>query len=163
MEKKKSIKFGLVMALIMALFLGLYSLLAGSLALTEGWAGYMFFWCWSSIREFDFKSIKKDIPCSLVGIALSYLMFYVHSFGNIIIFDVVIMITLIIVLFFSVTKLLPYVVNEATFLFFTVLTGNTMLSQAKYGDIVVSYVLGIVFFLLTLGTTLKLLTRKSKK
>lgn len=163
MDGKIGIKLGAVMAVVMALLLGLYSILMGAFACVEAWAGYLFFWFWSSIRGFAFKPLRYDIPNALVGILLSFGMFRAHGALPAGTFDAVIMITLTVVLFFSITKLIPYVVGDTTFLFFTILTGNTMLAQADYKDIAISYVVGVVFFLLTLGTGVKLLQKKTEK
>lgn len=157
------LKTGLMMSFLMTLILILYSLMLGRFCLTEGWAGYLFFWFWSSVKNFDFASLQHDIPNSLTGIIMGYFICMLARSGNTLLYNIVIVLTLLVVLFFSVTKLIPHVVGECTFLFFTVLTGNTMLAQGNYKDIAQSYIIGVVFFLLTLGITLIVPKKISEK
>lgn len=69
---------------------------------------------------------------------------------------------LFVIIGLSVTNLVPMAVGPTTFLYFTVLTGNLMLVQANYIQVFISYIVGVLFFVLVLGTALKLITQKKK-
>lgn len=72
MEQKMKLKTALLMTFVMCLLLCLYSLVLGRLAIAEGWAGFLFFWYWSTIKQFDLPCLKQDIPNTLVGIAAAF-------------------------------------------------------------------------------------------
>lgn len=159
---KNNLSKGLLFALVLTIVLCLYSVIMGQFAVTEGWAGFMFFWFWSSIRSFELEPLKKDIPNSIVGLLLSFGIFKAfHSLAETP-YTIIMVLTLFIVLFLIVTEIIPYVIGPTTFLFFTVLTGNLMLEEANYTHIFISYFAGVVFFIITLGAFMKFLASKEK-
>jgi len=162
MNEKISAGKGFVMALILTILLVVFSIITSAFKLTEIWAGYMFFWFFSSVRAFDRSKLLPDVINSLIGIGLGFLMFLCMKHYGTAIFELVVIITMLVILFFLVTKLIPYVVGDATFLFFTILTANIFLTGGNYVDIAVCYVCGVIFFSLTLTGLFALLSRKKE-
>jgi hypothetical protein len=89
-------------------------------------------------------------------------MFWLLNAYGLTVYEIVIAITLLAILFFSITKLIPHAIGDTTFLFVTVLTGNTMLAEAHYTQIAISYLMGVAFFGVTLGFIVKLLSKRKK-
>lgn len=161
-EKGHGIKEGLILGLVFTILLAVFSVVTGAFGITEAWAGFLFFWYFSSVRKFEKDSILIDVINSLVGIGLSYGVYLVLGIYGKTVFEGVILFVLLIILFFSVTKLIPYFIGDATFLYFTVLTSHVFLVEANYAQIVISYLCGVVFFTCTLLLTFRLLQGKKK-
>ncbi len=162
MGEKISVGKGFVLAFIMTVLLIVFSLVTLLFSITEAWAGYLFFWFFSSFRGFDKSTLPPDVLNSLAGIGLGFLMFYCKNTYGMSVFLLVIVVTLIVILFFSVTKLIPWVIGDATFLFFTVLTSNLFLEKANYVQITIAYISGVIFFTITLLGLLAIMNKKKK-
>ncbi|MBS7526153.1 hypothetical protein KHM83_05655 [Fusibacter paucivorans] len=156
-DTKVSVKEGILLAVILTVLLAAFSIITGKIGYTEAWAGYMFFWFWSTIRHFEKELVISDFLNSIVGIALGFGVFTIlHTYGMAV-FESVTLLVLLVVLFFSITKIIPYIIGDTTFLFFTVLTSHALLSDANYVQISASYVLGAIFFILTISFVFKLM------
>jgi hypothetical protein len=162
MENKISIKTGFLIALIVTILLCVYSVALGKFAVTEAWAGYLFFWFWGQVRGNDLESLKCDIPSSLVGIILGLLVYVKHAYSDTA-YSLVVVAVLLVILFFAETKVIPHIVNAPTFLFFTVLTANIFLDHSDYLQIFISYVTGVLFFGITLGVLGHFMSKRGKE
>lgn len=163
MENKPTVKEGLLMSIILTIALITFSIISGILGLVNVWAGFMFFWYWANVDDFKMDHLKENIIGSLTGMLLCFgLYFLVQNYGQAA-FEIGIILVLLVVLFFSITDLLPFIFNKATFLFVTVLTAHQFIVETNYLDLLISYIFGAVFFLGVLGLVFRLLNSKKKK
>ena len=164
-EKKPGMPIGqgLLFVIILTLSLWAYSMILGAFGLREGCIGYLFLWFWSAVRGFEMEGFLADTINSCVGIACGCFAQWILRDYGLPIFTPAVFTLSGIVLFLSATKLVPMIVGDSTFLFMALLTGHLYLSQANYVDIAVSYLAGVVFFLVVITLIAKLFgTEKSK-
>ena len=160
--KKMPIRKAMLFAFIMTFLIMAFSIGMEIIGNYEGWAGFLFFWFWTTIREFKFDQVVRDARNAIVGIAASYVMYFLlQTYGHQV-FDPVITLTIFLILFFVKTKMIPQVVGETSFLYFTILTSHAYLAKTDYLQVVSAFILGVIFFLILLGATVKLLERKKE-
>lgn len=154
---KFTLKQGFSISIVLTTALISFSIITAKIGLTSAFMGFLFFWYWSSIKEFSPEEIKEDVIGSLVGIGISYGVYTIlHTFGKDI-YGPTMIIVLFVVLFFNIMKIAPMIVNNTTFLFITVLTSNQLLVKANYIELLSAYSLGVVFFIVVVCLVFKFL------
>ncbi len=156
-------KTGLCVAAALTVILCIFSVVLGMFSITEAWAGFLFFWFWSAVRKFDLSSLKYDIPNAFAGLLLGGAAAWSYRTLEMKQYEAVVVGLMFLVLVCSITKAMPYIIGDASFLFFTILTGHTMLSEAKYGELFLSYAAGAVFFTIVLLPFIKKMGQGEEK
>lgn len=154
---KFTLRQGFSISIILTTALISFSIISEKIGLTSAFMGFLFFWYWSSIKEFSIEDIKENVIGSLVGIGISYGVYTIlHTFGKEI-YGPTMIIVLFIVMFFNFMKIVPMIISDTTFLFITVLTSNQLLVKSNYMELLSAYSLGVVFFIVVVFLIFKLL------
>ena len=159
MEKsnKLGVKVSIILSLALTAVFVIFSFLVGTLAIVETWSAFLFVWYWINVRNFEVKCFKYDVPNALMGIAMGYALYSSYRIFPSAVCTIASILILLIIILCSTAGFVPFLIGKPTFLYYTVLSGNLMLTSADYKQIVISYVVGVAFFVITIRLILRLI------
>lgn len=141
---------GLVVLLIAVVLLVVWIVIAVQfLSDTVLVGGFMLLWYWANNGQLDIRRFPAALIGSLVGIGIAWLLVYAPAhFGGA---GLAIGIgALLLALYLDIIKALPLVVNNATMLFVTLAAAPLIQLHVDWGQLVLSTVLGGLFFATTI-------------
>ena len=134
---------GIVLVLIVAwIVIGLQVLHIHDTALV---GGFLMLWYWANNEQLQFKRLPAAIIGALVGIGLGWFLIYgTMTYGNTGL--IVGLLLLILALYLDIIKAVPLVVNTSTMLYVTIAAAPLVQLHVDWIELVISTVVGGVFF-----------------
>jgi len=134
---------GIVLALIVAwIVVGLQVLHIHDTALV---GGFLMLWYWANNEQLQFKRLPAAIIGALVGIFLGWFLVYgTLTYGNTGL--IVGLVLLVLALYLDIIKAVPLAVNTSTMLYVTIAAAPLVQLHVDWMELVLSTVVGGVFF-----------------
>jgi hypothetical protein len=151
---------GVVLALIVAwIVLGLQVLHIHDTALV---GGFLMLWYWANNEQLQFKRLPAAIIGALVGIGLGWFLVYgAVTYGtNGLIAGLLL---LVFALYLDIIKAVPLVVNTSSMLYVTIAAAPLVQLHVDWMELVISTVVGGVFFGLVVEGLQRLAARSASK
>ncbi len=151
---------GIVLVLIVAwIAIGLQVLHIHDTALV---GGFLMLWYWANNEQLQFKRLPAAIIGALVGIGLGWFLIYgTMTYGNTGL--VVGLLLLILALYLDIIKAVPLVVNTSTMLYVTIAAAPLVQLHVDWMELVISTVVGGIFFGLVVEGLQRLAARSTAK
>ena len=151
---------GVVLALIIAwIVVGLQVLHIHDTALV---GGFLMLWYWANNEQLQFKRLPAAIIGALVGIGLGWFLVYGSvNYGSTGL--IVGLLLLILALYLDIIKAVPLVVNTSTMLYVTIAAAPLVQLHVDWLELVLSTVVGGLFFGLVVEGLQRLAARAAAK
>lgn len=144
-------KQGFWIAIILTALIFAFSKGLQVIGLRHGWAGFVFFWFWSSVRGFDYRILARDTVNALAGVGIAFCIGYAGKRLGAAPFEAVLAAVIFAVLFLTSTRLAPFVIGDATFLIMAILLGRPGLDGKEFMHISAALTMGSAFFALSMA------------
>ena len=151
---------GIVLVLIVAwIVIGLQVLHIRDTALV---GGFLMLWYWANNEQLQFKRLPAAIIGALVGIGLGWFLVYgATNYGTNGL--IVGLLLLVLALYLDIIKAVPLVVNTSTMLYVTIAAAPLVQLHVDWMELVISTVVGGVFFGLVVEGLQRLAARSAAK